>query len=264
MSSVIGRDEAEGFERWRAPSMDDPAALAEAEAAEAEAEPEVEPEEPAGPTEEELAAIREEARREGYEQGHAEGREAGHETGLEEGRKQGHEEGYAAGLEEGRTEIAEQQEALAAKSAELDTLLGALARPFEDLDDEVEEQLVELVLAVGRQLIRRELRTEPGQIIAVVREAIAALPANTREYELHLHPEDAELVRETVAGDGEGEADEHDRPWRIVEDPALTRGGCQVISENSRVDATLEKRLAQVAANLLGGEREHDRTDAQG
>jgi flagellar assembly protein FliH len=46
--------------------------------------------------------------------------------------------------------------------------------------------------------------------------------------------------------------------WEIVEDPTLTRGGCEVETDDSRVDATVERRLAQVISNLFGGERGGD------
>jgi flagellar assembly protein FliH len=36
------------------------------------------------------------------------------------------------------------------------------------------------------------------------------------------------------------------------------RGDCRVVTENSRVDATIENRLAAIMANTLGGEREED------
>jgi flagellar assembly protein FliH len=48
---------------------------------------------------------------------------------------------------------------------------------------------------------------------------------------------------------------DHEQSWQIVEDPAMTRGGCRVRSEQSRVDASVEARLNAVIANVLGDER---------
>jgi len=50
--------------------------------------------------------------------------------------------------------------------------------------------------------------------------------------------------------------------WRIVEEPTLTRGGCRVESEDSRIDATVEARLGALIARALGGEREEDAAPA--
>ena len=84
------------------------------------------------------------------------------------------------------------------------------------------------------------------------REAMAALPLAARNVRLHLHPEDATLVREMLAlSDGE-------RGWQISEDPVLSRGGCKISSDTSQIDASVERRLHTVIANVLGGQRETD------
>jgi len=266
MSSVIPAADAEAVSRWYAPDMDDPEGhrrkQEEAEA-EAEADPEPEPEPDPWPTEEELAAIREEARTQGYDAGYqagyTAGEEAGSAAGHEAGRQAGHAEGHEAGLAEGRetAETERQQYAEAAES--LEGIAAAFARPLEQLDESVEEQLLAVVDAAARQLVRRELHHHPDEVVAVVREALTELPSQAQRYELHLHPEDAELVRDAL---GVQEGDE-ERLWELVEDPGLTRGGCRVESEFTRVDATLERRLTALSARLLGGERgdDHDRPE---
>ena len=130
--------------------------------------------------------------------------------------------------------------------------MSALALPFEALDQEVEEKLVALSMAVARHLVRREFRTDREQIVAVVREAVTALPESGRSVQLYLHPEDAALVRELVP------VPEGENPWTIFEDPTITRGGCRVTTDISRVDATLEARLNAVIASSMGGDREQD------
>lgn len=165
--------------------------------------------------------------------------------------------GYQAGLERAQGEIQARVSALEERIAHLDALLGVLARPLEQLDAEIESQLVQLALAVGKQLVRRELRTEPTQIIAIVREALAQLPLAAREVRVYLHPQDAATVREHLSG-GAGE-----RLWSMIEDPTLSRGGCVLQSEASRVDARLESRIAAIAANAFGDGRAAQR-DADG
>jgi len=169
---------------------------------------------------------------------------------IEQLQRQAYEEAYAAGLEEGR---AAGRKELLAKAEQVERLLGALARPFEELDDQVEQELVTLAMTLVRQLVRREIRNDPGQIVAVVRDAMALLPVASRNVRLHLHPEDAAVVREALTPSGD------DRPWSIVEDPMIARGGCKVTTDYSQVDATLETRLTQLFAQVFGGERESDR-----
>ncbi len=169
----------------------------------------------------------------------------------DEGFAQGHQEGIEKGLEDARVVIEQ-------KLSQLDSILNLLAHPLEELDDVVIEQTAELAMAVARQLVRRELRTDPGQIIAVVREAINELPVSARKVRVMLHPDDASLVREAFSRPEEDE--EAALNWRIVEEPLLQVGDCKVVAENSSIDATVEKRLNRVIAQVLGGERADDKT----
>ena len=132
----------------------------------------------------------------------------------------------------------------------LEGILKLLARPLDALDDAVESELARLALAIGKHLARRELKCEPAQVIALVRESVALLPLSSREVKVHLHPEDAATLRERLA------PAVSERAWTLIEDPTLTRGGCIVRSESSRIDARVESRIAAVAASLFGEERD--------
>jgi flagellar assembly protein FliH len=94
-----------------------------------------------------------------------------------------------------------------------------------------------------------------------VRQAISVLPASARNIKVHLHPEDAQLVREILSMENGAE---EERRWSIVEDGTLTRGGCKVESDTSRIDSTVESRLATVINEVLGGERESDESSDAG
>jgi len=172
---------------------------------------------------------------------------------IEELHQQAREEGFAQGRREG---LEAGKKDVRARVHELETLMQTLARPLEQVDAQIEEQLVQLALAVAKQLIRRELKTDPGQVLAVVREAMAALPLAARGVRLHMHPEDAGLVREMLA------LNDNERSWQIVEDPVLSRGGCKVSSDTSQIDASVERRLHTVIANVLGGQRDTDNETA--
>jgi len=152
-------------------------------------------------------------------------------------------QGLAEGREAGRAEVRAQVERLSG-------MFYDLARPFEVMDNEVERELLTLAMALARQIVRRELKTDPTQIIGIIREAIAALPVAAREVRVHLHPEDAAVVREHLA------PTENERAWTIVEDPVMARGGCQINTTTSRIDARLETRLGAILSELLGTERQ--------
>ena len=160
-----------------------------------------------------------------------------------------HVRGYEEGLAAARREIDAQMAELNARIARLDSILAMLARPLEELDDDVEKQLTLLALTVGKQMVRRELKTDPAQVIAVIRESVARLPAAARDIRVHLNPADAAVVRELLA------APTSDRAWNIVEDPAMSRGGCVVRTETSQLDAKLDSRLNAIVSAAFGDER---------
>ena len=175
---------------------------------------------------------------------------AAHAEGFEQGRKEGQAFGHREGLEEGRVSTKEKLE-------QLDRLLNALDKPFEQLDQQVENEIVTLVISRVRQLIRREVKLDPGQIVGVVREALGILPISARNIRVVLHPEDAGLVREAYT------LGEHDQQWQIVEDPVIQRGGCRIHTDTSQIDATLDSRLSSLIAPLLAAERSRDTDEVE-
>jgi flagellar assembly protein FliH len=130
--------------------------------------------------------------------------------------------------------------------------LESFEHPLRNLDNLVEKELLALVIAIVKQLVRREVKSDPNLIVGVVREALSVLPVSSRNVRLLLHPEDAELIREVYAlGDSEV-------GWQLIEDPVINRGGCKVVTDTSQVDASLESRLASLIAPLLAGARAID------
>lgn len=168
---------------------------------------------------------------------------------LEDLQREAYDEAFRQGYRDGQAtaqrEVAEQVQRFVA-------LVDDLARPFDELDATVESELLELALALAKQVVRRELRQDPTQIIAIVREAISALPVAAREVRVLLHPEDAAIIRQYLA------PTESERAWVVVEDPVMMRGGCQVLTSTSRIDARLETRLGKVLSELIGGQRQSD------
>jgi len=161
--------------------------------------------------------------------------------------------GRAAGLAAAQRQIDARVRQLDEVTAALSTALGALSRPLSHVDDEVHGQIVELAIAIARGLMRRELREDPSQIIGIVRETVALLPAAARGVRVLLHPEDAALVRERLPAGGPEQA------WSIVDDPVLARGDCRVLTEYAQIDARIESRLKATLLTLLGEERAHAR-----
>ncbi len=164
-----------------------------------------------------------------------------YEEGLESGKK----DGYAAGMEIARQATEEQTKVLL-------SIIELLNEPLSALDVDVEESLADLAILIAKQVIRREIKADPGEIVGVVRESVSLLPINTRQPRIHLNPEDEQIVKEALSlGDEE-------RAWRLQADPLISRGGCLVETESSFIDATVEARLTAVISQMLGGSRNTD------
>jgi flagellar assembly protein FliH len=164
-------------------------------------------------------------------------------------------EGRAAGLAAAQQEIAARVAQLDAQSRTLESMLAALARPMAQQQSQLHEQIAELAIAIARQLIRRELKTDPSQVIAVVRETVGLLPATARNVRVQMHPEDAALLRERL------ETPQGESAWSVQEDPVMTRGDCRVIADSAQIDARIETRLAAAIAAILGDERRFARQE---
>lgn len=161
--------------------------------------------------------------------------------------------GHAAGLAAAQKEVDGKLATLEVHQQKLVATLEALSRPLAQLDDRVHEQIALLAMRIARSVVRRELRTDPSQVIGIVRDTVALLPAASRGPRVLLHPEDATIVRERVVPSGPEAA------WSVVDDPTLARGDCRVLTDYAQVDARVETRLNEALTALLGEERARSR-----
>ena len=109
-------------------------------------------------------------------------------------------------------------------------------------------ELLALVQAVVRQLVRREMhvdseppdRRDPGR-------PCSAASGGWRQWWCGLHPADADAIRERLADT------QDNRAWRLETDPLLERGGCLIASPRSNIDARLEAQTGPRDCPAAGG-----------
>ena len=169
----------------------------------------------------------------------------------------GFKDGHVEGVRKGEAELAKRIAEVDVKIAALEAIIGTLAKPLDDLDAEVETELTRLALTVAKHLVRRELRIDPTQIIGIIRHTVSLLPLGARNIKIHLHPDDAAIVREKLARPA------GDQEWQLAEDPLMARGGCRLTTDNSSIDARFEASVAAVLSGLLGDDRS-ERVAAEG
>lgn len=219
-AKVIPKEQLTAYQRWELHPLRDAADMAE------DADPSVPgAEEPPAlvlPTAEDIEQIHREAWAEGYR------------MGQEEGRQAEFEEGKQAGAEH---------------VAQLRTFVEALEVERTRADGEVAEEVLELALAIARQVIRATLRVKPELMLELVREALLNLPSLSGHTRVVVHPDNAELVREWLAH-------EHNHlGWKILEDPYMEPGGFRFDNPHSELDATLPTRWQEIVS-CLGSETE--------
>lgn len=200
------------YQRWEMNSFGDDRPSAVARRAPQPAAPVFE-----GPSEEELAAIREQARAAGHDEGHN--------------------AGYADGLAIGRAEAAKELEHLQSIALEFS---GAVAQA----DETIATEVLDLALHLAKTMLRSALEIKPELVLPIVRESIEYLPVLQQPALLILNPADADMVREALG-------EELDKGgWRMVKDPAIARGGCKVDTATNQIDAQVASRWERLSHAL--------------
>jgi len=172
---------------------------------------------------------------------------------IEKLQKEAEGEGFKAGFDKGREQgLKAGQEDINQSVSYLQQIMASLNNPLTDLDQQIEDDLIHLVVSMTRQLVRRELETQPEHIMGAVRAAMAVLPINDRKLKIFLHPLDIELVKTGLSIENE------ESGWLWLEDPLLTRGGVKLETADTSIDATVEAQLNSVVNKLLGEDRAND------
>jgi len=158
--------------------------------------------------------------------------EALQKQAYEEAKKAGYAEGLKTGLQE-----------MKAKANQLQTVLNFLKNPIEEMDQKVEHQLVELSMAIAKQLLRKESSVDEQHIITLIHESLEFLPLKARNINVRLNPADIQLLNKA-------DIDTNEQSWTCVSDAGVTAGGCIIESDTSHVDASMEKRVEQLVDQL--------------
>ena len=217
---------------WDLPSFDEPSLaeepLASVPAAGDEAVVEVEDitiEEVQPLTLEDVEAVRQDAWNEGFSAGEKDGFHAGQLKAAQEA-----------------------QAVLSAKVAGLENVMQQFFDPIAQQDQALEVAMLDLVMRISEQVIQRELTLDSSQIKQVVRECLKVLPVGSTAVRVYINPQDFEQIKAL--------RERHEEDWKIIEDDDLLPGGCRFESLNTRVDGSIETRIAHIAQQILEQQRE--------
>ncbi len=161
-----------------------------------------------------------------------EAREAGYKQGYEEGMKQGEKKGCELGEQKAYRETGQK---LKDQLQTFEGLADALFEPATDHQASLENTVLSMAVELAKHFIHTELSLNPSLMFPSVEQAVASLPAGAKHIRVNVNPEDLAHIEETFSAKR--------GLWQFVADPRLTRGGCEVSSEVSRVDFSFEKRI---------------------
>ena len=167
------------------------------------------------------------------------------EISPEEKLRQVHEAGRKAGDAKGVEEASTTVEALVTR---YNKALSELETLREVLTSETETDVVNLSLLVAREAIRSEPESRRGFTEEMTTHCLKLL-RSADQITLRVGPEDLEAIRKLP----DAVATEN-TVVRLIADPAITLGGVVAECALGRVDATFERRLSDIAQQLLGGE----------
>lgn len=156
-------------------------------------------------------------------------------------KQQAYDSAFQQGLADGQ---AKANQILVEQTQQLQLLINSMKKAERHLSDAIEEEITALSSAIATQLLRREVENHADTIASLVKQGVAALPALHSDIEVHLNPADSIALQEFLNDQDEP----MDSSWTLVEDDSVSRGGCQVVSDESLVDERLETRLERIVS----------------
>ncbi|MGB5759760.1 MAG: FliH/SctL family protein [Acidimicrobiales bacterium] len=171
-----------------------------------------------GPWAEQLNALHESARLQGFEKGRA--------------------EGHSVGVEQGRQAVTDMGASLAAS---VDKLLTQLEAQAAELGARLATETVDLALQIAEAVLGREIACTDDPGAEAIARCLEMAPA-TGDLFARLNPQDAAEL-----GRIDGLAD---RGLMITADPSLRRGDAVVTINDATIDARLSESLRRVAEAL--------------
>lgn len=147
-----------------------------------------------------------------------------------------YDDGYAKGYSEGNAALHQQ----AVK--ELRNVINAIGQSTADSQDySLHQEVAGLSIDIARILLTREIQLDSDAMLQLVKAGLEQLPSMASgSSRVHLHPLDANVVRENIELNG----------VQVVDDLALKRGNCRITTNTSTLECGLDQWLEGMARQL--------------
>ncbi len=161
---------------------------------------------------------------------------------FEEEKKRAFDQGYQQAVKQVQQEWDE-------KICFINNLAEALSQPLKEIDQEIHEKSSELAIAIAKQIVRRELSLDSGQIVSAVKQAIELIPKDGEQINIYINPKDDQHIKQIFS------SDENLSKYNVIQDPTISVGGCKASTDYSLVDLTIDKQVANIATQIFGDQR---------
>lgn len=161
---------------------------------------------------------------------------------LEDEKKKAFDLGYKEALEKVNAEWND-------KLTLISNLAESLNDPLRGVDQMIQENTANISIAIAKQIIRRELSVDSGQIVSVVKQAIELMPKDDLQINISINPKDEDKVKKLFLDN------DHLSKYNIIQDPTISVGGCKAYTDYSMLDLTIDKQIATICSQILGDQR---------
>ncbi len=158
------------------------------------------------------------------------------EKGLQTGLARGRQEGAAAARQRCEDEARETAQAAGGYAAErLARMIEQFEADFNAMETALADKTLDLAVTIARRVLFKHIEVDKTALEPVVRECLVALGAEATQANLHLHPDDLELLENQFSADIQP-------PLKLSADATITPGGCRLTTAQSLIDGSLETR----------------------
>ena len=171
------------------------------------------------------------------------------QAGLETARQQGYAEGFAQGRARAELEHQHQMSEFLAHqgkegAAQLAAVVVAAHESLVQTEGLIARGVLDLACDIARQVVRRELTSDPDVIAVVIRDSLRLLMADASVAQIRLNPGDLGRMDEALRQEF------GNLTLSLVADPQLEPGSCVINSAGMVIDGTLPRRWARVVGAL--------------
>lgn len=157
---------------------------------------------------------------------------------IEDIKKQAFEVGYQEGIQKAHSENQQYIQ-------QLSLVVDVLHNPYNLIDKEVEEQLLQTLLWLCKECIKIELSFNPEKIRAIITEMKPYLSKIYSKKRLYLNPNSVDIIKQCLKNE------ELDIADVIIEDETLNIGEYRLKTDSSELDGRFDTRLSAIIEQRL-------------